>query len=467
MAYGLYVQKVAWPANLSINYPLVGNWALGSILLAITVVGGLSAMVLWQRVERPYLAVGWLWFLSTLLPVIGLVHFANHIIADRYAYVTSIGLFMMLVWAGAELVGAGIKRRIIAYVLIPIVLTTCAMSAQSQLRYWQSSETLFRHALAVNKNDFVAYENLGFYFDTYKELAQAEHCYRTALAINPASTFAMERLASLMVTKGNNAEAVALAEAALRLEGQGHGAYYAHSTLGLALMKLGKRADALEHYNEAIRLKPDFAPAHFNLANALAGEGRFQETVEQYQESLQWDPDSEDAHNNLAYLLIRQGKLPQAQEEFRAALRLKPGMWQAEYGLGHVLSRQGNAKQAAEHYRQALRARPDFSEALTSLAWSLATDPDPQLRNGAEAVVLAERACRLTSYNQAGALQALAAAYAETGRFTEALKWAEKAKDLAQGAGQKEFAQKLQAMSELFRAGSPYREMRNIAVVDP
>jgi tetratricopeptide (TPR) repeat protein len=384
--------------------------------------------------------------------------------ADRYSYVTAIGLFVMLGWAGAEFGDKTPVRRALAASSAGGVLAACALCAATQLRYWQNSETLFQHAITVNKHDFVAENNLGFYYDQHGDATKAEQCYRTALAINPGSTFALEKLATLLIAKDRNQEAAAACETALAMEPRMPDA---HCTLGLALMKLGKRKEALDHYAEAIRIRPDFAPAHYNMANALAAQGQFRQALEHYRESVRWDPDSPDAHNNFAYLLVREAKLDEAVTEFRAALRLKANMWQADYGLADALSRQGNIKEAVECYRAALRARRDFPEALSRLAWILATHPDSQLRNGAEAASLAERACELTSYKQPNALRSLAAAYAELGRFTEAIECAEKAQSQAIAGGQKDLSAKLQELIESFRSGHPYREAGSVATRSP
>lgn len=459
LAYRLYIQKLIWPTHLSINYPFVLHWPTTQVLASLIGLVTITTLVVWQATKRPYLAVGWGWYVGTLVPVIGLLHFGNHFMADRYSYVTAIGLFILIGWTGGEFAGKSIFRRTIASICAGGVLMACALCAKHQLLYWQNSEALFRHAIAVNPNDFVAQNNLGFYFDQHRNPAQAEECYRAALAINPASTFALEKLATLLIAKNRNEEAAASCEAALSLEPLMPDA---HCTLGLAYMKLGKRKEALAQYAEAISIRPDFAPAHYNMANALAAQGQFQEALEHYHQAVRWDPDNADAHNNLAYLLIRERRLDEAVPEFRAALRLKPDLWQAEYGLADVLDQQGSVIEAIDHFRKVLHARPDLPEALARLAWILATNPDSELRNGAEAVSLAERACTLTGYKQLGSLRALAAGYAEVGRFTDATDWAEKAQSLAAGAGQKEFSQRLQELADLFRSRQPYRQPRNM-----
>lgn len=232
----------------------------------------------------------------------------------------------------------------------------------------------------------------------------------------------------------------------------------AHSTLGMALMKLGQTNEAIWHYSEALRVQPELAEAHYNLANALANQGQVEAARDHYAASLRSDPGSADAHNNLAYMLAREGKLDGAESEFRSAVALRPDLWQARYGLASTLLRQGKVPETIEQYQAILVLRPDFVDVLNRLAWLLAVHPDPHLRNGTQAVELAERACRLTRYAQPSALRSLAAAYAETGRFPEAMKAAQEAQRLAEAAGQTEFIRRNQQLLEILQTGQPYRD---------
>jgi Flp pilus assembly protein TadD len=232
----------------------------------------------------------------------------------------------------------------------------------------------------------------------------------------------------------------------------------AHTALGLAFMKQGKPDAAMKEYAQALECQPDSAVAHYNLANALAQRGQIQDACQHYQEALRTDPDSPDAHNNLAFILARLGRLPEAVEQYRAALSLKPALWQAHLGLGDTFSKLGRFQGALREYREVLRTQPDSVDALNRLAWMLAACPVPQLRNGAEGVELATRACKLTDYKQASLLGTLSVACAEAGRFADAVSVAEKAQELAQAAGQSEIVGRNQQRIELFRAGRAYHD---------
>jgi protein O-mannosyl-transferase len=455
VSYLRYLGNLVWPTDLAVMYPYVRGWPTGLVLGALLVLGAATLLVLWQQNRRPYLLTGWAWFLGTLVPVIGLIQVGNQSIADRYTYLPAIGIFILAVWGAAEWVGAQPARRAIAAVAATVMLTVCALLAQTQALCWQTTETLFRRALAVTSRNFVAYNSLGFYYVAQNNAEAAQRAFRAALTIQPACQYSWQGLGTALIAQRKYTEAIAACQKALEAD---PGMASAHSTLGLALMKLGQTNDAILHYSEALRAQPQLAEAHYNLANALAGQGQFEAARTHYAASLRSDPGSADAHNNLAYMLAREGTLDRAESEFRSALALRPDLWQARYGLASALVREGKVLEAIEQYQAILVTKPDFVEVLNRLAWLLAVHPDPRVRNGAQAVELAERACRLTQRRQPGALRTLAAAYAEAGRFAEAVSSAQQAQRLAEAAGQMEFVRRNQPLLELLQAGQPYRE---------
>jgi tetratricopeptide (TPR) repeat protein len=492
VCYFHYICKLVWPTRLAVLYPEVPQWPISQVLIAVHVLAAISVLALWQIKRRPWLFAGWAWFLGTLVPVIGLVKVGSQSMADRYTYLTTIGLLIMLVWSLAEAVSNLPKLRTGAALAAGAVLLACAFATESQISFWQNTDTLFRHAIATTRNNYVAYSSLAFYYADHQEMGQAENCLRASLVINPQYYQAWNKLGSVLIDERRYDEAAVACETSLRLDSS---FAPAHSTLGLALMKVGRTNEAVAQYSEALRLRPDFAPAHYNLANALAAQGDFEQAREHYSASLLSDPDSAaaaDAHNNLGYILARGGSLDAAVSEFLAAIARKPGSWQAQYGLGEILARQGKLDAAATtfsrvlhlrpdhplahyqlaltftrqgklldalpHYREAVRLSPNFADALNRLAWILATSPDPQIRKSSEAIALAERACQVTGYKKPAVLETLAAAYAEAGRFDEAVTTAENAKNLLTLANQPELARRNEKLLELFRGGHPYHE---------
>lgn len=458
ISYARYLWKLVWPTRLAAIYPYVARWPAGEVVAAALLLALITALALWQYKRRPFLIFGWAWYLGTLVPVIGIVQIGNQSIADRYTYIPAIGMLVSMVWAVAEWGEIEGGRHGIVNVAAGCGMAACALLTRRQLAYWQNTETLFRHAIAVTGNNHIAWRSLGFHFADRHEPKEAESCFRTALAISPGDFYSWNKLATVLIDEGRYDEAIALSQKALQLNPR---MAAAHSTFALALMKLGKTKEAIERYEESLRLDPEQASAHYNLANAYAREGQFAKAREHYQESVRLDPSSAEAHNNLGYMLVREGKLTEAAFEFRAAVALEPGSWHAHYGLGDALARQGKLKEAANEFLEVLRIEPKSASAqaqINRIAWILASAPDPQVRDGAKALELAQRVCGLTSYTNAVVIETLAVAQAENGRFAEAVNSAEQARSVAAAAGQSEAAQKAEKLLELFRAGRPYRE---------
>jgi tetratricopeptide (TPR) repeat protein len=514
-SYLRYLGHLFWPADLAAIYTST-NWSAVELSLAVGLLIGITLVGVWQRKRRPYLLVGWFWYLGTLVPVIGLVQVGNQTMADRYTYLPTIGVFLMVAWSSAELAGkwksrsswdASPKRplprgdgdpsrmslpgRACLAAAAIATLSACAVVAHHQLRFWQSSESLFRHALSVDPNNFVAWTGLGYWLAEQGQAGEAEACYRAAVQIRPSFAEAWNGLGCALANSGRYAEAVTNYETAVHLS-PGH--IKARDNLAAALAACGRIEEAKAQCREAARVDPGAAEPHSNLAALLARQGRWEQAVTEYRLALDRDPSLLDARCGLAgalakagkpeegmrelsnllelqpthrlarlqlgSILARQGKTDQAVAEFSELLHSNPDDAEAHYHLGLALSAQGKPREALAHYRAALKTRPEYLEALNNLAWLLATQPDPQLRDGTEAVRLSERACQLTDYKQALMLGTLGAAYAEAGRFPEAIEAAHKAKALAEQENDNEVAAMNAKLLAFYLARQPYRESR-------
>jgi len=232
----------------------------------------------------------------------------------------------------------------------------------------------------------------------------------------------------------------------------------AQNNLGVALAAEGRFDEAIEHYREALRINPTYADPLHNLGNALAHKGQLDEAIKNYYKAIQINPNFSEALNNLGVALAAQGRLNEAIANFRKAIQVDPNNFQAQYDLGVAFATEGRFAEAIKNYYKAIQINPNFSGALNTLAWALAAGPDDQLRNGAEAVRLAERACELTHDGEPLFVGTLAAAYAEAGRFPEAVTTEEKAEQLATRAGLAAMAARSRQLLELYRAGQPYHE---------
>jgi tetratricopeptide (TPR) repeat protein len=338
LSYVWYIEKTVWPSNLAVHYPFplqISVWqaaAAGAVLAVITV------LVLRARPERPHLAVGWLWFLGTLVPVIGLVQVGLQAHADRYAYIPMVGLAIMLAWSVPP-------NRSMAVVGAAVCLCFAALTG-AQLGYWPNSEILFRHALDVTPINGVAEHNLGAAIaeDPDRQFEALPHL-REASHLMPDSAAVHTDLAGALARTRQSAESLEEFRAASRLEPNLASGHY---NLGNILVKNGRIAEAIAEYQLALRIEPDYAQAQRNMAAAerdrallywtagisLTKEGRVQEAIRAFEECLNTQPDHAEAHNSLGRLLSDMpGRLPEAISHFKAALRLKPHYSDAEYNL--------------------------------------------------------------------------------------------------------------------------------------
>jgi tetratricopeptide (TPR) repeat protein len=218
----------------------------------------------------------------------------------------------------------------------------------------------------------------------------------------------------------------------------------------------GRIEEAIEHCQKAIQINPNFYESLNNLGNALAARGRFDEAIENYYQAIQINPNSAETLKNLGAALAARGRFDEAIEDYYQSIQINPNNSEAHYNLGNVLAARGRFDEAIKNYRKAIQINPNYCEALNNLALVLAACPKAEFRNGAEAVRLAERACELAHYGQPLFISTLAAAYAEAGRFPEAVTTAEKAEQLAASAGLTVVAAKNRQLLELYRAGKPY-----------
>jgi Flp pilus assembly protein TadD len=212
------------------------------------------------------------------------------------------------------------------------------------------------------------------------------------------------------------------------------------------------------HFQTALQIKPDNVEACYNLGYALLQKGRVDEAIAHFQTVLQIKPDYAEAHNNLGSVLLKIGNVDEAITHYQKALQIKPDNAVIHNNLGNALLQKGNVDEAIAHYQTALQIKPDSPDVLNNLAWLLATSPDAHIRDGVQAVQYAERACELTHYGVTLLVGTLAAAYAEAGRFDDAMTAAEKACALATAAGERDLLEKNRKLLALYRARQPYHE---------
>lgn len=365
VAYVAYIGKMLWPSHLVALYPCPGKpiiWqaaGAGLILLSITLLAVRAIN------HHPYFTVGWLWYLGTLVPVIGLVQVGSQAMADRYTYVPLVGLFILMAWGLHAIVTRLNIRRlyigIAALVLGPVLMSTTWL----QVRSWSNSITLFEHALAYTDNNYIMHYNLAKILKTNGRADEAAHHYYEALRINPSDVKTYYNLGNLLASCGRHQEAISCFLSALQIDSNDA---EIHNNLGNSLQHLGRLDEAIRHYSEALRINSAYTEAHNNLGNILSNQGRLDEAIRHYAAALQIDPNHAEAHNNLGVVLAESNRSDEAVYHYFEALRLNPGYVAAHMNLGAEMNKQGRMDEAVSHYQKALTLQPKLPEAMYHLA---------------------------------------------------------------------------------------------------
>jgi tetratricopeptide (TPR) repeat protein len=420
VSYGIYLRQMVFPAGLAIPYLYPpGGLPFWKVALAFVLLAAISMVVLACWKKRPYLLVGWLWYLGMLVPTIGIVQISYYAHADRYTYLPGIGLVLAGTWAVGDWSLGWKHRRAVLGGLMAAVIGILMVWAWIQTTYWRTNEILWTHALDCTTGNYVAGCNL----------------------------------AEALLQKGRVDEGIDQFQKALQINPGNAGA---HNNLGIVLRQEGRVDEAIAHFQKALQINPGSARTHNNLGNALMQKGRVDEAIAHYQKALEIKPDLAEAHMNLGNILGQQGRMDEAITHYQKALQIKPDLAEAHMNLGNILGRQGRMDEAIAHYQQALQIEPADPEVQNNLAWLLATCPQASLRNGNEAVELARQANALTGGENPAILHTFAAALAEAGRFSEAVETAQRALHLAEAQSNTRLAGALQSELKLYQAGSPF-----------
>jgi len=398
-----YLLNTLWPVDLAVLYPLSKAVSLTKLVIAAVVIIGITVIAWRWRKEKPHLLVGWLWFIGTLVPVIGIVQVGGQAMADRYTYLPHIGLFIAIVyelavWSpgfslkgsqkteSSESAKAGTPSSKTLAAAAGAIALACLVMTTRQLGCWKDSETLFTHTLAVTR-------------------------------VNPV----------------------------------------AHINLGVALEQQGRLADARKQYEAAAQIDPNRVQAQINLANVLDLSGETDRALEHYRMALQLNRSSPLVHINYGSALVKLGRFDEAKQHYEEAQRLSPNDPRPPYLQGKSLLRQGRSKEAAEQFQTALQIDPNHLQTLVWFARMRAADYDPQARHGVYAVAMAKRAVELTGESDPYVLDTLAAALAESGRFVEAEQIIQQALQLYSNSVATDTAE-LNTRLQLYRLKKPYRE---------
>ncbi|MEN6458651.1 MAG: tetratricopeptide repeat protein [Thermoguttaceae bacterium] len=421
-----YLGKLVWPADLIFIYP---RWHVSQAMWQQYVYPAalvLLVITLWavrRRWRGPLASL--LFFVGTLFPVLGFVNvypFVFSYVADHFQYLASLGI-IALVAAGATLLAnrAAALGRSTGYSICIAVVGTLGVLTWRQCGMYADAETL----------------------------------YRATIARNPQCAMAENNLGNVLADAGRKEEALLHYQAAVDIQADCDAA---HFNLANVLAARGETDAAIGHFRRVVALRPDKAEAHNNLGRVLAACGQPDEAMAHYRRALEIRPNYPEAHYNLANALVARGQVQKAVDHFQQTLAVQPKCVEAHYGLGNALAMLGRLEEAVSHYREAAQLRPDYVPALNDLAWQLATHADASVRNGTKAVELARRAERLTGGEQADVLDTLAAAYAESGQFADAVAAARKALTLAEKQHRRKLADSLRQRLALYEAKTPFRQ---------
>lgn len=329
-SYVVYMGKMIWPIHLAVIYPIPSTLTIVQGLFSGLLLAGTTAVAFRYAKKHPYFLTGWLWYLITLIPVIGLVQVGRQSMADRYTYIPFIGLFIMIAWGLQITAGDNRYRRTAVTAIAGIMLLILSACTWLQIGYWKDSITLFSHAIKTVPDNDTAHELIGYAKAQKGMLDEAAYHYSEALRISPDYERAL-------------------------------------TGLGNVLVKQGKIKEAINYTNRALLLNPDSSEAHFNMGFALIKQGRDKEAVRHYFEGLRSDPDNAEIHFILGVTLATQGQLDEGIRHFSEALRITPEFAEAHYSMGVALLRQGKFDESIRHFSEALRIKPDFAEAALSL----------------------------------------------------------------------------------------------------
>lgn len=454
-----YLRLALWPHPLVLDYGCPAPLSVAQAAPQGFLLLGLLVAALWLFVRKPALGYAGAWFFVTLSPTSSFVPIAMEVGAERRMYLPLIGLVFLAVLGAYLLLRSVIdretlRRRVAVSTVATLAIVLACVSFRRN-RDYRDEVSVWRSAVAAAPDNPRTYSNLGLSLVKAEKSSEALDCYNEALRIDPEFAKARNNLGLLLMSQGRREEAIAQYRRAIETWPNFS---EARVNLGNALAKQGRIAEAITQYRRAIKPRPDIAEAHSALGAALVMTGVFDEGVAEIREAIRLSPQNADYHYNLGTALASHGDVTPAVESFNRAVKLAPDSFKAHYSLGMLYVQTGRSKLGLEHLRRAAQLVPDRPEPLEALARVLATNPDPGVRNSAEAVRLAEQAIRMAGRPEPRLLDTLAAAYAADGNFERAVETARRAADLAQRGGAGRLASEIRQRAALYERREIYVE---------
>ncbi len=352
VSYTAYLGQTVWPHGLAIFYPFPPRIPFGAVAGAVLLLTAGTVLAVRARRARPWLPMGWFWYLGTLVPVIGLIQVGGQARADRYTYLPLVGVFVLLAWGLGEAAGSSRTCRAAAGAVSLAVLLALLTLARTQVGAWRDDETLFGHALAVTRENYVAADSLAMALQQRGDLPRATALFREALRIRPYDAKIRTNLGVALAKQGKLDEAIFQWRRAIALQPAYAKAY---NNLGIALAWLNRSSEAEANFREALRLEPRYAEAWQNLGTLHEETGRENEALQEYSRALALEPAYAVASNGLGSVLQRKGRVEESILRFQEAVRLDPGFAAAHFNLAKALQQVGRVEEAQTHFRLARR----------------------------------------------------------------------------------------------------------------
>ena len=394
VSYAMYVLKMVWPRNLALLYPhplqLLPLW---QVLGAFVLLAGITVVVVRERDRRPYLIVGWLWYIITLIPMIGLVQVGNQARADRYTYVPLLGVFIMVAWGMSDVLRKREREKgrkgapqfpnaqpgtpntpglplVVASIVVVVVL---AAFTHTQIGYWQDDLSLFGRSVECTKNNYEMHNLFGLALEDAGRFEESMAQYKEALRIQPDYVAARLNLGVELAERLNRPrEAIQQFQIAIKADPEHAESYY---NLGVVLSQINDVQAAVAQYEKAIQLNPNDIKAQTNLGQLLLASGRTDEAIGHFQSALQIDASLIEVRLSLAEALSIKHDIAGAMQEYREVIRMKPNYGAAHSSLATLLFTQGNYASAWSEVHLAQKyGSPPEPEFLTALSQKM---PDP------------------------------------------------------------------------------------------
>jgi tetratricopeptide (TPR) repeat protein len=506
-AYGGYLSATFFPTRLAVLYPHPSrDWSVPATVAGTTTLVVLTVLAVWQVRRRPWLIVGWLWFVGTLVPVIGLAQGGVQAWADRFCYFPHIGLVLAVVWGLAELI-----ERLRLPALVPGMAATVALGCLGvltwvQVGYWRDTVTLWEHALAVTRNNHRAHMYLGRHWEDNGRFDQAEAQYAEAVRIHPRTPTYRYNLGGVQFELWKLEEAAEQFQKALEVEPENAAAWH---NLGTIRLRQGNLEGAVGCFRKVLDLRPESSDSLAGMGLALWQQGKQQEAIRSFEAALELNPREPQAWCGLGKAYLAQGRHREAIEALSRAVQIQPGLVNAHYELGIARGRAGNWEEAylsegtavylqeqgearlkqmngrvltqdsltpsvlfrcrlaftldqhgdtvnAEaEYRRALAQDPHWPEKLRVRAATLLAGTNPPSRDTRLAYELVSQAARAVPDPPATLLDTLATAQAAVGMYQEAAQTVKRALNKLSGEGETPFVRSLRARQQLYEQGKP------------